>query len=174
MPSHDLVVVGRIGRPHGLAGEMRATATGATLATLRPGDQVVLAGAAAGNAREVELVTLRSVDRGVLIRLRDVDVREDAQALTGATISVSTDRLAELAEVDEFYVRDLVGCVVCAGDVVLGPVTDVYPGAANDALVVTSDVGEQVLIPFTKDAVTDLDLPGRRVVIRPDLFGDTL
>jgi hypothetical protein len=28
-----------------------------------------------------------------------------------------------------------------------------------------------VLIPFTADAVVELDVPGRRVVVRPDLFG---
>jgi len=168
----DLVVVGRIGRPHGLAGEMRAIPTGATLVTLRPGDRVTLAGAGAGERREAQIVALRPVDRGVLIRLEGVDTREDAQALTGATISVAPVRLAGIDEADEFYVRDLVGCVVSAGDTVLGPVIEVYPGAANDALVVTTDAGGQLLVPFTKDAVTELDLPGRRVVIRPDLFGD--
>ena len=172
MTTDDLVVVGRIGRPHGLAGEMRALPTGATLATLRPGDRVVLAGAGAGAGREAQIVTLRSVDRGVLIRLGGVDLREDAQALTGATLSVAQERLARLAESDEFYVRDLVGCVVSAGDVDLGTVIEVYPGAANDALVIKTDAGRQLLVPFTKDAVTTLDLPGRRVVIRPDLFGD--
>jgi 16S rRNA processing protein RimM len=166
----DLVVVGRIGRPHGLAGEMRAIPTGATLVTLRPGDRIMLAGA--GERREARIVALRPVDRGVLIRLEGVDIREDAQALTGATISVAPARLAGIDDADEFYVRDLIGCVVSAGDTVLGPVIEVYPGAANDALVVTTDAGQQLLVPFTKDAVTELDLPGRRVVIRPDLFGD--
>lgn len=172
MTADDLVVVGWIGRPHGLTGEMRVIPTGATLVTLRPGDRVVLAGAGAGAGREAEIVTLRSVDRGVLIRLAAVDVREDAQALTGATVSVAQARLAGLAEADEFYVRDLVGCVVSAGDTVLGPVIEVYPGAANDALVVTTDAGQELLVPFTRDAVTEVDLPGRRVVIRPDLFRD--
>ena len=56
MTADDLVVVGRIGRPHGLAGEMRVIPTGATLLTLCPGDQVVLAGAGAGSRRAAEIV----------------------------------------------------------------------------------------------------------------------
>lgn len=151
---------------------MRAIPTGATLVTLRPGDSVMLAVGGAGEGRAAQIMALRSVDRGVLIRLEGVDIREDAHALTGATLSVARNRLAGLTDADEFYVRDLVGCVVSAGDTVLGPVIEVYPGAANDALVVTTDAGQQLLVPFTKDAVTELDLPGRRVVIRPDLFGD--
>ncbi len=152
---------------------MRVIPTGATLVTLCPGDQVVLAGAGAGSRRAAEIVTLRSVDRGVLIRLRGVDLRDDAQVLTGATLSVSQDRLAHLVAADEFYVRDLIGSVVMAGDTPLGPIVEVSPGTANDALVVRTEGGQQLLVPFTKDAVVELDLPGRRVVIRPDLFGDT-
>lgn len=152
---------------------MHATPTGATLATLKAGTRVELAGAGTGTGREAEITGLRPVDRGVLIRIRGVDSREDAQALTGATMAVSHDRLAQLGEPDEFYVRDLVGCLVSAGDALLGPVIEVYPGAANDALVVRTDAGHELLVPFTKDAVTELDLPGRRVVIRADLFGDT-
>lgn len=150
---------------------MRAIPTGSTLATLRRGEMVMLAESGAGAGREIELVAMRPVDRGVLLRLRGIDAREDAAALTGATIAVPAERLAELVEPDEFYVRDLIGCVVESGDADLGTVIEVYPGAANDALVVRDEAGAQVLVPFTKDAVTRLDLPGRRVVIRPDLFG---
>jgi 16S rRNA processing protein RimM len=167
----DSVVVGRIGRPHGLAGEMRAMATGATLTTLRVGDRVTVAGIRGGPDRSVEITGIRTIDRGVLIRLSGVTSREDAQALTGATIGVSPDRLTALGADDEFYVRDLIGCEVLSGTAHLGEVVEVYAGSANDALVVTRDDGDQVLVPFTKDAVTELDLAGRRVVIRPDLFG---
>jgi 16S rRNA processing protein RimM len=172
MSNDDLVVVGRIGRPHGLAGEMYAFPTGATLVTLAAGDRVRAIGADAGPGRDFEISALRSVDRGVLLRLLGVETREAVQALTGATISVTHDRLALLDATDEFYVRDLVGCSVFAGEMKLGPVTEVYPGAANDALVVVREGGEHVLVPFTKDAVVELDLVGRRVVIRSDLLGD--
>ena len=172
MAASDLVVIGRIGRPHGLGGEMYATPTGATLATLGTGDLVQLVEAGGGSGREVQIAALRAVTRGVLLRLHGVETREVVQTLTGATIAVAHHRLADLAAADEFYVRDLVGCVVSAGDTVLGPVVEVYPGAANDALVVATEDGAQILVPFTKDAVLDLDLSGRRVVIRADLFGD--
>jgi ribosomal 30S subunit maturation factor RimM len=68
-------------------------------------------------------------------------------------------------------VRDLVGCQVLLGERALGPVTDVVPGPANDALEVAA-VGGAVLVPFTADAVRDLDVPGGRIVLRPDLFGE--
>ncbi len=171
MAADELVVVGRIGRPHGLMGEVRAMPTGTTLATLGAGDTVVLAGAGAGAGQTTTIAALRPVDRGALIMFEGVASRDAAQALTGATIAVEATRLVALDAPDEFYVRDLIGCVVSSGDVPLGPVVEVYPGAANDALVVATADGGKVLVPFTKDAVLELDLPGRRVVIRPDLLG---
>lgn len=146
-------------------------ATGATLTTLRAGDLVMLAGIPGAPDRTVAITGIRTVDRGVLLRLDGVVTREDAQALTGATIGVSAERLTPLAAPDEFYVRDLIGCAVLSGTAPLGEVVEVYSGSANDALVVAREGGEQVLVPFTKDAVTELDLTGRRVVIRADLFG---
>ena len=65
------------------------------------------------------------------------------------------------------------------GDRPLGEVREVFSGPANDVLEVApapvaDDPGATappVLIPFTADAVVDLDVPGRRIVIRPDLLG---
>ena len=41
---------------------------------------------------------------------------------------------------------------------------------ANDVLEVATPA-EVLLVPFTADAVTGLDLPGRRIHLRADLFG---
>ena len=163
------VVIGRIGRPHGVTGEMRAVPTGPTLATIAPGERVLLA-SSSGDARDAVIAVARTVAKGVLIRLRGVDSREEAAALTGWTIAVPVGRLAPLGDPDEFYVRDLVGCEVRSGGRVLGTVGDVYGGASNDALVVVDPSGAETLVPFTHEAIVALDVAGRMVTIRPDLF----
>ena len=48
--------------------------------------------------------------------------------------------------------------------------TAVHDTPANDVLEVSGDAGV-LLVPFTADAVADLDLPSRRIVVREDLFG---
>ena len=64
------------------------------------------------------------------------------------------------------------GCQVLLGDRPLGEVREVFSGPANDVLeVAPPGGGSPVLIPFTADAVLDLDVPGRRIVVRPDLLG---
>lgn len=165
-----LVVIGRLGRPHGVQGELRAAPTGPTLASMRVGEDIAVTPRDGGSPVSMRIEALRLVDRGVLLRLGGVATREDAAALTGSTLAVPEARLAELDEPDEFYVRDLVGCAVYEGANRLGEVVDIYAGAANDALVVAAEARGELLVPFTRDAVVELDLPGRVVRIRPDLL----
>ncbi len=143
--------------------------TGPTLATLVAGETVHLA---AGHERSVHVVEGTRPSAGaVLVRLRGIGTREGAAALTGGTIEVEAARLVALADPDEVYVRDLVGCAVTAGRRPLGRVVDVHPGAANDALVVRVDgEGTDLLVPFTRDAITAFDLAARRIELREDLL----
>jgi 16S rRNA processing protein RimM len=166
MGDGPLVLVGRIGRPHGVTGEMKAYATGATLPGIRPGERV----AVGDDECPMRVDALRSAGRALLMRLEGVSDRAAAAALTGAALRVEQTRLAPLGAPDEFYVRDLIGCEVRVGQGVLGTVADVHEGFANDALVVRRDGRGDLLIPFTHDAVLGVDLPGRRVDVRDGLL----
>lgn len=162
------VVIGVIGRPHGLHGAVRAKATGATLATLAPGDAVEALKDVA--PRRLVLAARAGTPEYPILTFEDVTTREAAAALTGATIRVPEDRVAAPPDPDTFFVRDLVGCDVLVGGRAAGTVTAVHDAPANDVLEVTGDDGV-LLVPFTADAVHDLDLPARRIVVREDLFG---
>ncbi|MCU0306158.1 MAG: ribosome maturation factor RimM [Thermoleophilia bacterium] len=173
----DLVVIGRLGRPHGVAGALRATPTGPTLATLRPGEEVVArpplprsgAPGAVPRGRRLRVASLGEGPGALLIRFDGVATREDAAALTLADLVVPASRLPAPADPDELYVRDLIGFRVLAGDDPLGPVTGVHPAPANDALEVAAP-GGPLLLPFTADAVVELDREARTIRIRPDLL----
>jgi 16S rRNA processing protein RimM len=164
----DSVVIGVIGRPHGVRGAVRAAATGATLAALAAGDAVEahLAGAP---ARRLVLAARAGTDERPVLIFDGVASREDAAALTGATIRVAPDRVAPLPDADTFFVRDLVGCELLIGGAVAGRVTAVHDTPANDVLEVAAADGV-LLVPFTADAVTDVDPVARRIVVRADLF----
>jgi 16S rRNA processing protein RimM len=170
MSSDDLVVVGRLGRPHGIAGDIRVRPTGPTLATLVAGDAVTAQGPA--GRRPLELRTVRSLGDGLVIGFAGIETREKVAPLVNHTLAVAPDRLVTLAAPDEFYVRDLMGCAVLVGDRLLGTVSDVIEGTANDALIVTApDGAEATLVPFTHDAITAIDMTERMLRVRTDLFG---
>ena len=170
MPVDRLVVIGRLGRPHGVRGEIRAHSTGATLGDVQPGERVVLVERDGSTQRELRVEEVRAMSDSLLFRFMGIETREAAADVTGATIRVPSSRLVAPADPDEFYVTDLIGCSVTAGSVEIGSVVEVHEGSANDSLVVRASDGVETLIPFTRDALRELDVQGRRIRIRDDLL----
>jgi 16S rRNA processing protein RimM len=164
------VVIGQIGRPHGVRGSVHAKPTGPTLATLAVGESVEVRTGDAGPRRLV-LQARAGTDERPILTFAGIATREQASALAGATIAVARERIPPLADADTFFVSDLVGCDVLLGDRPAGTVTRVHAAPANDVFEVSGEGGE-LLVPFTADAVLEVDPAARRIVLRPDLFGD--
>ncbi len=163
------MVIGVIGRPHGVRGAVRATATGATLGGLAPGEAVeALAGD--GPPRRLMLAGRAGTPERPILTFEGITSRDEAAALAGAEILVAGDRLAPLPDADTFFVRDLVGCDLMVGGRVAGRVTAVHGSPANDVLEVSGGEGV-LLVPFTADAVMEIDPAARLIVVRDDLFG---
>lgn len=164
------VVIGRIGRPHGVRGAVRARGSGATLATLVPGQAVELRPTGGAPARTLVIAARAGTADEPILHFDGVDTREAAGALTNAEIAVPQDRLPGIGDPDTFFVRDLVGCAVIVGERRLGEVAEVIAGPANDVLEVDVPGAPRTLIPFTADAVRELDVSARRIVVRGDLL----
>lgn len=162
-------MIGRIGRPHGIAGAVHSRASGPTLPTIAAGEVLELR-PREGGPRRLRVVARSGMPGRPILELEGISSRDEAGELAGAEICVPAERVTGLDDPDTFFVRDLVGCQVLLGDRPLGPVDQVLSAPANDVLEVARDDGV-VLVPFTADAVVELDVPGRRIVIRPDLFG---
>lgn len=163
----ERVVVGEVLRAHGVRGHVRVRPTGGTLARLTVGEHLDVTTAGGSYAARV-------AERwsGGLMRLEGVDDREAADALRGARLMVAASRLPVPSDPGEFYVRDLVGCEVLVGHRPMGRVSQVLERPANDVLEVTGDGSGSVLLPFTRDAVTHVDMVARLIVLRGDLLGD--
>lgn len=163
----DRVAIARLGRPHGVTGAIRAHADGPTLGTLREGESVSVE--VGGEERPLVLTGRRGEALKAILTFEGINTREDAAVLTGKYLRVDLARLPATDDPDTFYVRDLIGFEVRDGSTVLGSVRDVHPGPANDALIVTR-ADDEILIPFTRDAVVDVDLAARVVMLRRDLL----
>lgn len=176
MNPDTLVRMGRIGRPHGVAGEVKVFPETDDPARFGAVGRVFV-GAAPAKARaaEVEGVRFQYPKGGsvvVLLRLRGVASREDAAALGGQHVFASTDDLPPLAD-GEAYLHDLVGLAVfelgdgdVPGEQPLGTVRDVLEGGAQLLFQVARPEGEDVLIPDAPAFVARLDLAARRLYVR--------
>ncbi len=142
------VVVGRVGRPHGLDGSFVVEGASERLAV---GQRVWV-----GDER-AEILSLKRVGGG------RVAARLDRPIERGTPLEL--DR-GELPEPDEgsYYVVDLVGLEVVEEDGRrLGRVRDVVAYPANDVLELDSGI----LLPLHEDCVRDVDLAAGRILVAP-------
>jgi 16S rRNA processing protein RimM len=173
----DFLVVGRIGKPHGLKGEVsveprtdepeRRFAAGATLYVEhhRPGP----ASGATLTVRDHRWHSGR-----LLVTFEGIDGREAAEAARGTVLVVPVDPDETPEDPEEFYDHQLVGLAVESPDGDrLGTVTRVEHAGAQDLLVVDAD-GRSVLFPFVRALVPVVDVAGGKVVVddRPGLFDE--
>lgn len=169
------VVVGRIGKPHGLRGEVtvdvrtdepeRRFEVGARLGVELP----------KGSAATVRRLTVSSArwHQGVLLLgFEEVDGRTAAEGVRGIVLHAEIAADATPEDPEEFYEHQLVGLrVVDEQGEPIGTVRGLVPGAAQDLLQVTASDGRETLVPFVQALVPQVDLAGGRVVVadRPGL-----
>jgi 16S rRNA processing protein RimM len=156
-------VVGRIGRPHGVRGEVTVQVrTDSPEQRFAVGAQL---GAGAGHTLTVD--TVRPHAGNLLVRFAGVTDRAAAADLRGVLLTVDTAELPALDDPDEFYDHQLEGLAAVGPDgAELGTVREVMHAPAGDLLVLETDRGE-ALVPFVRAIVPEVDLPGGRVVLDP-------
>jgi 16S rRNA processing protein RimM len=116
----------------------------------------------------LEVVGLRPAKDGLIARFAGVSDRNAADALKGVELSVPRHRLPE-PDPGEFYFADLVGLAAVRPDGAgLGKVIAVHNFGAGDIIEVElAGSLETILVPFTREAVPEIDVPARRLVIDP-------
>jgi 16S rRNA processing protein RimM len=156
-------VVGRIGRPHGLRGEvMVAVHTDFPEQRFALGTQL-----RSDTGRTLTVEAVRPHKGALLVRFSGVADREAAAELRGHTLRIDAAKLPELDDPDEFYDHQLEGlAAVGPGGVVLGTVREVIHAPASDLLVLDTGHGD-VLVPFVRAIVPEVDLAAGRVVLDP-------
>lgn len=157
------VLVGRIGRAHGLRGEVTIhSTTDSPEQRFAPGSQLHSPGTAA-------TFTVRSQrwQAGTLVVGFDGAAdRSAAEALRGTELWARIEAEAEVGD-DEFPDSVLIGLAAVDPDgAPLGTITRVLHFPAQDLLAVQTPAGER-LVPFVTALVPEVDLAGRRVVIDP-------
>ena len=154
MSGGERVVVGRVGRPHGLDGSFFVEAPSDDPRWFEVGARLLAAGG------EVEVVGARRGSGGRPVVLLDRRVPR------GSLLEVPRDALPPTAE-GEYYTFELVGLeVVEEGGRGLGRVRAVVPGVANDAL----ELDGGALLPLVEACVRDIDLGGQRILVAPGFF----
>ena len=171
MNQSQYLLVGEIGKPHGTKGELRvSTYSDYPEISFAPGT-ILRLGNREGRfphspIQTIKVQTSRIFRNGLLVLFDDVFDRSMARSLTGKSLFLSADEVAELKK-GEYFWHDLVGMEVVnlEGDL-LGEVSTVYELAPLDLLEV-SGPESSFMIPCSREIVVSVDVEGKRIVLDP-------
>jgi 16S rRNA processing protein RimM len=160
------LVVGRIGRAHGIRGDVFVA-----VRTDDPEARFAAGSVLATDPAEVGPLTVaeaRNHSGNLVISFAGYTDRTAAETLRGVRLVIDSDDLPPSDDPDEFHDHELVGLAAVFGDgTPLGAVTEVVHGPAGDLLAITREGGGEALVPFIHEFVPEVDIAGGRVVVAP-------
>ncbi len=158
------LVVGRIGKPHGIRGELTVEVrTDAPEIRFAPGSVLVTDPARVG---PITVEAVRWHSGRLLLRVVGVHDRTAAEGLRGVvlTADVPDDEVPD--DPEEFFDHQLRGLSVRTSDgTVIGVVDDVVHLPSQDLLSVKREAGREVLVPFVAEIVTAIDVDTGTVTV---------
>ncbi|MFF2524680.1 ribosome maturation factor RimM [Streptomyces liangshanensis] len=160
------LVVARIGRAHGIKGEVTVEVR-TDEPELRLGPGAVL-GTEPASAGPLTIATGRVHSGRLLLRFEGVDDRGGAEALRNILLIAEVDPEELPEDPDEFYDHQLMDLdVVLADGTEIGRITEITHLPSQDLFIVERPDGSEVMIPFVEEIVTEIDLEEQRAVIDP-------
>lgn len=155
------VAVGRITRAHGVQGELAVLVISEVPGRFADGETVWLE-----DGRTLTIESSRPHKDRLLVRFREVQTREQAEALQRALLVVPESLSPELPE-GSWWDHRIVGLALETDTGrALGTVRDVIHTAANDVWSAVDDEGTETLIPVLRDVILDVDMDAKRIVVR--------
>ncbi|TQS44305.1 ribosome maturation factor RimM [Cryptosporangium phraense] len=159
------LVVGRVGRAHGIRGDVFVE-----VRTDDPDDRFAEGSVLATDPADAGPLTVSDArwhSGKLVVHFSGFDDRNAGERLRGVLLVVDSDDLPPSDDPDEFHDYELVGLsAFTVSGAALGSVVDVVHSAAGEILVLSVD-GAERLVPFVREMVPTIDVPGGRVVIDP-------
>ena len=159
------VVVGRIGRPHGVRGEVTVEVrTDSPEFRFAPG---AVLGTEPGRAQPLVVAAARWHSGRLLLAFAGVGDRTAAEELRDLLLTVEVPADDRPEDPEEFYDHQLVGLAARTRSAELGRVADVLHLPGQDVLVIRTPEGGEVLVPFVAEFVPEVDLVAGCIRIDP-------
>jgi 16S rRNA processing protein RimM len=157
--------VARIGKPHGIRGEVTVQVlTDAPGDRFVPGTQFVVEPASAG---PLTVESARWNKDILLLAFEEVETRNEAETLRGAKLFIETEELDEDDDDEGWYEHELVGLDVRVDDTVVGKVSGLHTLPVQDLIVVTSNEGKEILVPFVEQIVPEVNVGEGFILVTP-------
>ncbi len=157
------VIVGRLGRPHGIRGEVTVEIrTDEPELRFAPGSSVFLS-----SGKPIAIENIRWHQNLLLVKFAGIKDRNDSETLRGLLVEVEVDDLELPEDEDEFYDRQLIGLKVIEAGSEIGTLEDVLHLPGHDLLSIRLIDDKEMLLPFVEQFVPDIDLESRTITVTP-------
>jgi len=160
-----LLVVGRIGRAHGVLGEATIE-----IRTDLPDERFVVGARFETDPTTSGPLTIESVrDHNGILLLKFVEIndRTALEKVRDTLLLADVDVADEARYEDEYHVQQLIGCnIVLESGESIGELTDILHLPGQDVLAIKGASGE-ILIPFIEEFVPIVDVENRRITVVP-------
>lgn len=157
------VSVARIGKPHGIRGEVTVQVlTDAPEDRFAPG--AVLAVEGVPGVTELTIESARWNKAILVLAFEEILDRNGAETLRGGRLVIDPVEQGSADAEDEYFEHELKGLTVIENGEEIGEILGLRTGAAQD-LLVAKIRDREVLIPFVAQIVLEVDVERGRVVV---------
>lgn len=158
-----MIAVGVVRRPHGLAGEVSVEPLGDIPVVFEPG--TICVWKTAGQSRELKISGQRGHAGRMLVAFEGITDVDAARDLAGGVLCLPADRLPERAP--GFYGNDEVRGWRCEDPAsqLLGVVRLLEETPGGPQLTLQTPEGKEVLVPFVRPLVIEIDANAKRIVL---------
>lgn len=160
------LLVGRIGKAHGILGEATIEVRTDDAATRFAMGAVV----ETDSGKSLTVDSVRVHNGILLLGFEGIASRNDIEALRDTLLYADVDIDAPGEDDEDYHVLQLIGCVANLEDgSKFGEVSDVLNLPGQDVLAIKTEKGE-VLVPFVHQLVPVVDIKGKLVVVIPPII----
>ena len=159
----DLLRVGVISSTHGVKGEVKVYPTTDDLERFQSLKRVILD--TGKEKKELEVQGVKFFKQFAILKFKGIDNINDIEKYKGKDLLVTREDAVDLAE-GEYFICDLVDCLAISdtGET-LGKLTEVIQTGANDVFVIEKSDGKELLIPYTKECVLDVNIEEKKIIV---------
>jgi 16S rRNA processing protein RimM len=161
----DRIAVGVIRKAHGVRGEASVEPWTDSADRFTELKSVTLVSPDERSTRAATIAEVRLHAGRALVKFAEIESPEEVQTLRGWTVEIPETEARTLEE-DEYFLHDLAGLtLVDASGASRGVVQEAYEGGGGVLLTVKREDGTTYEVPFAADICTEIDLPGKRIIV---------
>ncbi len=159
--SPEYLTVGRVVRPHGVRGAVLVESISELAAGLQSGVEIFLG----SEARKAEVLRISKHQKRLILILKGLQTREQAEALRGQVVMLRVDQMQPLPEDSYFYWQILGMDVFDEDGKALGKIVEIIETGANDVYVVRAAEAKDLLLPAIAEVILSVDLEHSRMTV---------